>query len=272
MAQIRFCSQALSVAFPLKLAAIAGLLIGLQTPQALLAQGIPQRWEAREYQPPAGIGAPKRTEGGGTRSPAANCLASDKSLTALIPDSRFGTTVAAYPTFFAFVPTLSDQALPLPVEFVLEDANENLIYQATVQVRERSGAIVTLSLPTQAGLAPLKVGQDYKWSFSISCRGNDRSGDIKVEGWIRRVALTPELETQLELASPEQQVELYAGAEIWHDALAKLVQLRRDNANNSNLASLWSGLLQAAGLDRLVQEPLVPPPTSSNAPITSSEP
>lgn len=272
MAQIRFCSQAFSVALTLKLAAIAGIFFGLQAPQALLAQGIPQRWEVREYRPPAGIGAPQRREGGGTRSPAANCLASDKSLTALIPDSRFGTTVAAYPTFFAFVPTISDRALPLPVEFVLDDANENLIYQATVQVRERSGAIIALSLPTQAGLAPLKVGRDYKWAFSINCRGNDRSGDIRVEGWVRRVALAPELEAQLELASPERQVELYAGAEIWHDALAKLVQLRRDNANNSNIASFWSGLLQADGLDRLVQEPLVPHPTSSNAPITSSEP
>jgi hypothetical protein len=263
MAQIRFCSQAFSVALTLKLAAIAGISLGLQAPQSLLAQGIPQRWEAREYRPPAGIGAPRRREGGGTRSPEANCLASDKALTALIPDSRFGTTVAAYPTFFAFVPTLSDQALPLPVEFVLEDANANLIYQATVQVSKRSGAIITLSLPTQAGLAPLAVGRDYKWSFSISCRGNDRSGDIRVEGWVRRVALAPELEAQLELASPERQVELYAGAEIWHDALATLVRLRRDNSNNSNIASLWGDLLRAAGLDRLVREPLVPPSTSS---------
>jgi hypothetical protein len=67
--------------------ALVGLL---QTPQVLLANGIPQRWEANQYQPPTGLGAPRRTTGAGTRGPEASCPVVGKPLTALLPSNRFG--------------------------------------------------------------------------------------------------------------------------------------------------------------------------------------
>jgi hypothetical protein len=256
MANLRFHLFKFSWAFSVKLALLAGFFTLVETPQILLAAGIPQRWEPRAYQPPAGIGAPSRTEGGGTRS-SLSCPIAGKPLKALVPSNRFGATVAAYPTFFVYMPTVSSQTSPLPVEFVLEDKNGNEVYTSSFNTSGMPG-IVTLGLPTQSGLPPLEVGQDYKWSFSVICQPDDRSRDITVEGWVRRVPLNPTLNTQINQASPEKKVELYAQAELWHDALATLAQLRREKPNDSAVAADWVKLLSAAGLSDITQESLLP--------------
>ena len=240
----------------------------LPTPQVLLASGIPQRWETNQYKPPAGLGAPSRTTGAGTRGPENSCPVVGKPLTALLPSNRFGVTVAAYPTFFVYVPTLSPETPPLPVEFLLEDASGNEVYKANFQTNGKSG-IVALNLPSQAGLAPLQVGQDYKWSFSIICQLTERSRDISVEGGIRRVELSSTLKNQLQQASPQKRVELYAEAEIWQDALATLVQLRRDYPTDQAIAQSWTKLMAAAGLD--LPQSLLPNSTSAR-PLTSAQP
>lgn len=268
MPKLRFRSPKFSGTLFLKVALTAGLFALVQAPQALLAAGIPQRWEPKAYQPPVGIGAPGRTEGGGTRS-SGSCPIAGKPLKALVPSNRFGVTAAAYPTFFVYVPAASPQAAPQQVEFVLEDKNGNQVYNSTFKTSGMPG-IMTLVLPARSGLPPLQVGQDYKWFFSIVCQPDDRSRDITVDGWIRRVELNPTLSAQLKQASPEKQVELYAGAEIWHDALSTLVQLRRDKPNDSVVAANWAKLLSAAGLGDITQETLLP--GSSDRQLSSTQP
>jgi hypothetical protein len=268
MPQIRFRFIRVSRILFLKLALIASLFSLLQTPQVLLAKGIPPRWEAKEYQPPDDLSTPNRTAGAGTRSPRSGCPVTGKSLTALLPTSRFGVTATGYPKFFVYMPAFSSQNLSLPVEFLLADKNGNEIYKANFQTNGTSG-IVTLDLPTDAGLAPLEVGQDYKWSLSIICKVSERSGDLSVEGWVRRVELNPTLSTQLKQASPQKQVELYAEAEIWQDALTTLVQLRRNIPNDPELAASWQKLMRAAGLDDMAQESLVPGSTTPRLPVSS---
>lgn len=268
MAQIRFRFFKFSSALYLKLALLLGFFILVQTPQVLLAKGIPERWEVNEYQPPIDIGAPINTEGGGTRGSVSSCPVTGKPLRALVPSNRFGTTVAAYPTFLVYMPALSPQAPSLPVEFVLEDKNSNEVYKSTFKSNGKSG-LVTISLPTQAGLAPLEIGQDYKWSLSIICQPDDRSRDISVQAIVRRVELNPTLSNQLKEASPQKQVELYAEARIWQDALATLAQLRRDNPNNSTIAADWEKLLRSADLQDVTQESLLPNSTPPRRPISS---
>jgi hypothetical protein len=269
MAHLRFRLLKSSWVLFLRLVPIAGFLILVQAPQILLAAGIPQRWVPKEYQPPAGIGAPSRTEGGGTRG-SGSCQQADKPLKALVPSNRFGATVAAHPTFFVYMPAASTQASPLQVEFILADKNGTEIYNSTFKANGTPG-IMTLSLPTQAGLPPLEVGQDYKWSFSVICQPDDRSEDMTVEGWVRRVSLDSRLSAQLKQASPQKQVELYAGAEIWHDALTTLVQLRRDKPNDSTVAADWARLLSAAGLSDITQESLLPGPATSSRQLSSTQ-
>lgn len=249
-----------SAALPLKLALITSLFTLVLPLPLLLAAGIPQRWEAKQYQPPASIGRPRRVAGAGTRSPG-SCPVLSKALTALTPNSRFGVTVTDYPTFFVYIPPLAPQANPPQVEFVLRDANKNDIYKTTFKTTGTPG-ILTLSLPAYAGLAPLQVGQDYQWSFSLICQPDERSRDITVEGWIRRVEPNPSLTAQLNQASLQRQVELYAEAEIWHEALAMLVQLRRNNPNDTAVTANWVRLLSAAGLNAIAQESLMPTSTT----------
>ncbi|HEY9614109.1 DUF928 domain-containing protein [Allocoleopsis sp.] len=273
MAQIRFRFSKFSLAVYLKLALLTGVFLLLQTPQALLAQAIPRRWQAKQYKPPSGIGAPTRTEGGGTRGSTANnrCPIVGKSLTALVPGDRFGVTVAPYPTFFVYMPAASAPASPLPVEFELQDKDGNRIYKSIFKTSGKPG-ILSLTLPSQAGLPPLTVGQDYKWLFSIICQPDERSGDITVDGWVRRVELNATLNNQLKQASPQQQVELYAGAEIWQDALATLVELRRKYPNDGAIAAAWQQLLSAADLNAIAQESLAASPTKPETRFTSSQP
>jgi hypothetical protein len=221
-----------------------------------------------------GIGAPIRTEGGGTRSGGSansRCPMVGKPLTALVPGNRFGATVAPYPTFFVYMPTVSPQASPLLVEFELQDNNNDSVYKSIFKTSGKSG-ILTLTLPSQAGLPPLKVGEDYKWSFTLICQPDDRSQDITVESWVRRVDVNTALNNQLKQASPQQQVELYAEAEIWQDALATLVQLRRNYPNDAAIAANWERLLSAAGLNNIAQEAVVVIPTTVGDRFVSSQP
>lgn len=269
MSQIRFGFSQFSWAFSLKLALITGFFAFAQIPQVLLAQGIPQRWEAQEYQPKSGIGKPRRITGAGTRGD--RCRFTNKPpLTALVPANGLGVTVSAQSTFYVYVPARSPQVSPLQVEFRLKDKNDIDIYQTSFQTTGKPG-IVAITLPTQAGLPPLEIGQDYKWTFAVGCQDHDRSNDLIVGGAVRRVELNAKLNDQLKQASPQKQVELYAEAGMWQDALATLMQLRRDNPNDSEVVSAWAKLLSAVGLEDITQESIVQILTNSEAQLTSSQ-
>ncbi|MFB8787780.1 MAG: DUF928 domain-containing protein [Potamolinea sp.] len=274
------CSQ-FSWARSLKLALITGLFAFVQVPQVILAEGIPQRWEATEYQPQSGIGKPRRIIGAGTRntetSPrngarrGSSCQFTEQPpLTALVPENGLGVTVSAQPTFYVYVPARSPQATPLQIEFHLKDKNDIDIYQTSFQTIGKPG-IVAITLPTQAGLLPLEIGQDYKWTFSVGCSVNDRSTDITVGGVVRRVELNDTLNNQLKQASRQKQVELYAEAGIWQDALTTLIQLKRENPTDPEVISAWTKLLSSVDLKDLTQELFVQIPTTSESQLTSTQ-
>lgn len=214
---------------------------------------------AQRYIPPD-RGLPGRREGGGTRG---GCVTNQPTLTALIPDSNYGTTTAAYPTLFWFVPSNTATS----VEFVLMDANDQELYKTTFQITGDAG-VIHLSLPANANLPPLEIGQDYHWYFSVICDPTDRSGDVLTEGWIQRIEPDPALVTQLESTPVSNHPTLYAEAGIWYDAIASLATLRYAQPNSSALANQWETLLDSVGLADLANQPLVPccQPTSANEP------
>lgn len=272
MAQMRYRFCRLSLALGLKFALLTAGLALIYTPQIVQAQGIPQTWKTNKYQPPRGIGSANRVEGAATRSSGDSCPVVGKPLTALIPSDGFGTTISAYPSFFVYLPGSPDSSKSLPVEFVLEDSEGNLVYQTKFRTNGQSG-IITLNLPTQVSLSPLVEGKDYRWTFSILCPPEDeRSNDQFVEGWVRRVAIDPNLETQLMETSPKQKVELYAEAQLWQDALAQLVEIRRNYPADPEVANQWVKLLNAAGLSYLAGESLASQSTPVNVPLLSAQP
>lgn len=255
MVRLKRALQTRSLTLCLQLALLTSFSTLILVPQTLLAQGIPERWEASAYQPPQGLGRPGRREGAGTRGPG-NCYIGSQSLTALMPVDSFGATVAAYPTFSFYMPPIPSQIQPKQVEFELSDEEGNTVY-ATMFTTTGEPGIINLTLPADAGLPPLKVGQNYRWHFAVICAPQERGRDLAVEGWIRRVELNAKLDSQLKQVSLKNRPNVYAGAEIWYDALTALAQLKRSNPNDPAVTSEWAKLLQSVGLEKLAKEPLV---------------
>lgn len=197
-------------------------------------------------------GAPGNREGGASRGCVTDKKPEDKDkrLTALIPITNLGLTVAERPTFFWYVPPMPDRK----VEFVLMDKNYNEIDRTVFQTKGKSG-IVSYRLP--AKVAPLQVGKDYRWYFSVICNPTSRSGDLVVEGWVQRVAPNPNLAKQLAKAPPSDRPNLYAQAGLWQDSLASLAELRRARPNDPATLNRWETLLKTVSLDYLAKEPLL---------------
>ncbi|WP_190913823.1 DUF928 domain-containing protein [Nostoc sp. FACHB-892] len=204
--------------------------------------------------PPKDIGEPGKRGEAGSRGCGQDInkplTSSQKRLTALVPvysnsELVFGTTIREHPSFLFYIPYSSDFASG---EFVLEDeAGDQTIYKTSLS---GTPGIVNLRLPSKA--APLEIGKQYRWYLNIYCQ-KDNQIIANVEGYVKREQLKPALKTQLEKATPSQQVNLYAANGIWYEALSAASELRRTNSQDTS----WTALLKAVGLNDFAIEPKV---------------
>lgn len=206
-----------------------------------------------QFEPPAGKGAPSQTAGGGRRqggicsnSPASTL---EQSLVALMPSNTIGLIVAERPTFLFYVPKTSAKT----AEFVLDDVQSGQrLVRAVVNIPESPGIYsFTPNLPT-----PLQFDQDYTWVFSIVCGEEGDVEDALVRGRVRRIQPDPTLVSQLDKATPLEQVVLYAKSGIWFEAVNGLVTLRSTQPNNPEVTAAWQKLLKSVGLDAIATAPL----------------
>lgn len=197
----------------------------------------------------SGDGRPGRRAGGGSRSP---CPSVDLPLTALMPATNWGKTVSERPTFWSYVP-YSSQAVPVG-EFSLQDEQGRDVYRTPFTLPETPG-LVSFSIPTTA--APLEINQWYRWYFKLYCEPQKLSTSVFVQGWVQRVALTPALESQLKVTTP-QEYTAYATHLIWYDALSRLAELRFTKPSDAALEQNWAKLLstKGIGLEQLHRQPL----------------
>ncbi|MCF4966869.1 hypothetical protein CV014_06930 [Nostoc sp. CMAA1605] len=195
-------------------------------------------------------GLPGRRVGGGTRG---ECSFGDKKLIALIPESNLLLTTSPKPNLFIYLPPT---ATPKTLEFVLQDEQENIMYEKSFTTNKYPG-IVSMSLLDQSSLPQLAVGKKYRWFFSMICNPDKRENDISVDGWISRVKLEPNIAQQLESATSTEQVNIYANLGIWQDALVKLATLRHQNPRDPQLTAKWLQVLQALKLEVIAQEGIV---------------
>lgn len=196
-------------------------------------------------------GRPGRRKGGGSRSPCLRRM--NPPLTALMPETNWGKTVAERPTFLFYVPYSSQEA-PLG-EFVLQDEKRNVVLRTSFTLPGTPG-FVSLNIPPSA--APLEINKWYRWFFKLYCQPQKLSAPVFVQGWVQRSLLTPELESQLKAATPPEYI-VYATNLIWYDALARLAELRLTRPSNATLEQDWADLLslRGVGLEHLNQEPIV---------------
>lgn len=213
-------------------------------------------WEVSQNYHPPDRSAPSTTAGGASRG---GCLESQGTLTSLMPQNNLGLTATGYPTFFWYVPKSRAEAL----EFTLIDSKDSqVIYRKTLPVPENSG-IVSFTLTENELSVPLEVGKMYHWFFTMVCPRNPneelpgKSGDVIVDGWVERTELNPVLLYQLENAAPSDRPALYAAAGIWHDSLTTLVALLRQKPDDENLKNQWKKLLNSAGLNSIIEKPMI---------------
>jgi len=206
--------------------------------------------------PPPDQEAPSgRARGGASRGSCDNHQ-DKKRLTALVPVTSkavWGLTVTEYPTFWFYVP---DALTPeIPIEFVLQDEEDNYVYKTTFTVSGTPPGIV--SVPLSSMKAPLEIGKKYYWTFSIDCDPQEPSNSIFVKGMVQRVAMNPALMSQLKPATQRERIALYAANGIWHEALTTLAELRRTEPGDAKLAATWENLLQYVDLQDIAKEPIV---------------
>lgn len=183
---------------------------------------------------------PGRRVGGGTRG---NCAIDSRSLAALNPVSNLGVTASDRPSLYFAVPTT---ATPYHGQFILQDADENRLYETTLV----AGAEPLVGVHLPANL--VNTEQDYHWYFVVACNPRDLSQNVVLEGWLRRVPLTPApaatalVETQLDL------VKTYQDQGLWSDAIALMVELRQAHPASAAVQTQWSHLLEALDLATVV--------------------
>lgn len=188
----------------------------------------------------------KTQPGGGLDPSNPSCKSTSKPLTALIPVKNPVLTTREHPTFLFYVPYASDNVRFGEFSLLLGPEEKTRIYKTHFTLPQTPG-IVSITLPSAPEYA-LKEGQSYHWYFKLYCQTNTSSQpDVDVNGWVQRVALTPERERQIKATAPD----------VWYDALANLALSLRASPQDAKLRNDWLNLLKPIGSEDLAQESLV---------------
>ncbi|ERT08536.1 hypothetical protein M595_1466 [Lyngbya aestuarii BL J] len=215
-----------------------------QTPRSQLSQT-----EWNNFTPPS-RGTPGRREGAGTRG---RCPG---GVTALIPTSTLGRTALEKPTIYYYIPTSLETVL---VKFELLDEEDDTLYEKTLEMKETKAGVIGLDLSQYEDAPTLEVNKNYHWYLTIRCEPDtfDPSGDIVINGWINRVALSPNQLQALESEQPSERLNLYAEEALWYETVSTLAQLRLSNPEDTVIQQRWAELLNSVGLGDIAPQPLI---------------
>lgn len=189
-----------------------------------------------------------RQRGGASRG---NCRQFE-SLTALLPakGKAWGQTMSDRPTVWVYLPApLTEQT---PIEFVVQDAADNYVYNTRMTNPTTKPGLIRLSMPVTT--QPLEVGKAYTWTLSVYCDPAKPSSAVFVKGIIQRVAAA-DLQAPLAQATPLERVRLYAARGLWYDALTAIADLYQASPNQPAIGNAWRSLLQQTNLEPLTQMP-----------------
>ncbi len=199
---------------------------------------------------PPSRGVPGRREGAGTRG---RCPG---GITALIPTSTLGRTALEKPTIYYYIPI----SLPTVwMKFELLDEDSKPLYETNFEMKQTKAGVIGLDLSELEDAPSLEVDTNYHWFLTIRCEPDtlDPSGDIVIDGWINRVALSPSQIASFQQAEPPERLNLYAEEALWYETVKTLAQLRLSNPKDTTLEQRWIELLNAVGLGNIAPQPLV---------------
>jgi Domain of Unknown Function (DUF928) len=226
-------------------------------------QGAPQQAaggasRGRFFKPAKGREVPQRSSGGASRvgryalNNTENPIASQgpAALVAMLPQSYNGTTIAAHPTIMVYVP----ESTAKTAVFSLKDDAGNMVYQQQLDVSGKAG-LVAIALPSNA--PALNLNQNYQWYMALQVDGALNPTTPYVDGWIQRVAASPELTTAMQQPDGLKQAEVLGANGVWYDCVAKLASLRASQPDRPELDKHWAELLESVGLQDVSQVPLI---------------
>jgi hypothetical protein len=187
-----------------------------------------------------------QTKPGGGLNPSQPCSDTQTQLRALVPVENPVLTASEHPTFLFYVPHTPESVSYGEFSLLVWPGEKERIYKTRFTLPQTPG-IVSVKLPESPEYA-LETGQSYHWYFKLYCEGNTSAQpDLQVNGWVKRVPLTPERERQIEAATPE----------VWYDALAKVAENLRTSPENAALQNDWENLLELINAEDLAEEPIV---------------
>ncbi|MEB3210798.1 MAG: DUF928 domain-containing protein [Leptolyngbyaceae bacterium] len=197
-----------------------------------------------------------RRRGGASRD---QCPAyGDRSAyTAIVPfddidlSKRYTKTASASPNFWFYVPFTP--GFPEQIEFILINEDEETIYQNKFTVTDTPG-IVRIQIPEDQ--VELEENRLYHWVFSAICDLENRSGDITIDGWVKRVELDSNLEVFQDSNLSLEAFSAFSDEKLWHETLTTIIFLKEAEPDNAQVQSQWNEMLVGIQLGDLVDAPI----------------
>jgi hypothetical protein len=192
-------------------------------------------------------GNPDDTEQAVTRSIGA-CGQAGVPLTPMLPKTATassnefsGYTLTGHPTFWFYIPYETRSVNR--GEFVIENeqGEAETVWKVDFKMPKTPG-LVKVSIPPTA--KPLEVNKTYRWNMIVHCNSEQASNQSYVfeTGIVQRID-DPALQNQLNAATPEEKLAVYANRRVWYDATTNLAQVRQ--------SPQWSEFLRSIGLEPL---------------------
>jgi hypothetical protein len=136
---------------------------------------------------PPGSGAPPETHGAGSRD-SGLCPTQTQPFRSLMPIEQ-GVTLSPRPAILLAVP---DDTTVQQAVLSFRDQSDRLHAQVTLPLVVKEGK-VRLQLPNS--VAPLAVGQSYRWSVVMICGDSLQPDDPILDGWLqplpKKLKMTP---------------------------------------------------------------------------------
>ncbi|VEP15470.1 conserved hypothetical protein [Hyella patelloides LEGE 07179] len=184
------------------------------------------------------------------------CGENGQQIAYLLGNNNREFTLAAYPTFWFYIPNNVNKVAQ--IKFVLTELETgNKVYNRIVEIPQKAGTVgITIPPEKKYALAP---NINYSWSLEVDCVESSGEPVMALEGWLNRLPLNPDLESQLASVSQEEKYRVYLENDLLYDALNDLAQRRMKDSHNSPLETAWNRLLAELGWQDLAQQSAVKP-------------
>lgn len=172
------------------------------------------------------------------------------TLTALLPQSFYGTTVSERPTIMVYVPaTNAEEAV-----FSIKDETGNMQHKMTIPVAGKSG-VIAVKLPADA--PALTVGKNYQWFLALKVNGQLSPSTPYVDGWIQRIQPNAEVVKAMEQQDTLKLATVLGKNGVWYDCVATLAAVQAAQPHNATIVKQWKELLSSVSLNEIASAPVV---------------